>query len=393
MRNSSSRPAALDRRAVVGVGDERRQVRVRQRVAQHDLGVEVGRVPGGAGTEAHDDIGVGLLGADERLGVALAVVELAQDLVGRVAAPRAVALDLPRAPQLLRRSEEHAHVVDRAQRLGVEAEQPLDQEVARRAQVVRRAQRPRAMVVDRLQHRLPAAQVRQVLREDVEVVGVGMQRSDAEVATLLAVMAVVVVSAQECDVAVPEHAHEAAREGRLAGSGVTDHTEHDRTRHWPAKSSRPRANAPPVRARRDRLTSGRGVLRSRSFPGRGRTVSPSSTPRHATIEGGSMPIPTELVGSLPRPMKLQEAYEAYDEGKISLGGPPGRAGRGRRGLDPAPGGDRASRSSPTASSASRASPPTRSPTRWRAPAWPTTWPATASSSRSSTTAITASCRG
>jgi methionine synthase II (cobalamin-independent) len=30
-----------------------------------------------------------------------------------------------------------------------------------------------------------------------------------------------------------------------------------------------------------------------------------------------MPIPTELVGSLPRPMKLQEAYEAYDEGKIS----------------------------------------------------------------------------
>jgi methionine synthase II (cobalamin-independent) len=29
-----------------------------------------------------------------------------------------------------------------------------------------------------------------------------------------------------------------------------------------------------------------------------------------------MPIPTELVGSLPRPMKLQEAYADYDEGKI-----------------------------------------------------------------------------
>jgi methionine synthase II (cobalamin-independent) len=27
-------------------------------------------------------------------------------------------------------------------------------------------------------------------------------------------------------------------------------------------------------------------------------------------------IPTELVGSLPRPMKLQEAYQAYDDGKI-----------------------------------------------------------------------------
>src|SRR3954447_14265593 len=31
-----------------------------------------------------------------------------------------------------------------------------------------------------------------------------------------------------------------------------------------------------------------------------------------------MPIPTELVGSLPRPMKLQEAYEAYDQGEISF---------------------------------------------------------------------------
>jgi methionine synthase II (cobalamin-independent) len=31
-----------------------------------------------------------------------------------------------------------------------------------------------------------------------------------------------------------------------------------------------------------------------------------------------MPIPTELVGSLPRPMKLQDAYAAYDEGKIDF---------------------------------------------------------------------------
>jgi methionine synthase II (cobalamin-independent) len=30
-----------------------------------------------------------------------------------------------------------------------------------------------------------------------------------------------------------------------------------------------------------------------------------------------MSIPTELVGSLPRPMKLQDAYEAYDQGRIS----------------------------------------------------------------------------
>lgn len=31
-----------------------------------------------------------------------------------------------------------------------------------------------------------------------------------------------------------------------------------------------------------------------------------------------MPIPTELVGSLPRPMKLQGAYADYDEGKIGF---------------------------------------------------------------------------
>src|SRR6476619_6770425 len=31
-----------------------------------------------------------------------------------------------------------------------------------------------------------------------------------------------------------------------------------------------------------------------------------------------MAIPTELVGSLPRPMKLQEAFEAYDQGQIDF---------------------------------------------------------------------------
>jgi len=31
-----------------------------------------------------------------------------------------------------------------------------------------------------------------------------------------------------------------------------------------------------------------------------------------------MPIPTELVGSLPRPEKLQNAYEDYDQGRIQF---------------------------------------------------------------------------
>jgi hypothetical protein len=31
-----------------------------------------------------------------------------------------------------------------------------------------------------------------------------------------------------------------------------------------------------------------------------------------------MPIPTELVGSLPRPMSLQQAYQDHDDGKIDF---------------------------------------------------------------------------
>ena len=31
-----------------------------------------------------------------------------------------------------------------------------------------------------------------------------------------------------------------------------------------------------------------------------------------------MPIPTELVGSLPRPMSLQQAYQDHDDGKITF---------------------------------------------------------------------------
>ena len=53
-----------------------------------------------------------------------------------------------------------------------------------------------------------------------------------------------------------------------------------------------------------------------------------------------MPIPTELVGSLPRPEKLQNAYAGPRRRQDHLGGAPGAAGRGRRGLHQAPRGDR-----------------------------------------------------
>ena len=106
-----------------------------------------------------------------------------------------------------------------------------------------------------------------------------------------------------------------------------------------------------------------------------------------------MPIPTELVGSLPRPEKLQDAYQDLRRRQDHVRGPAGRAGRGGRGLDQAPRGDRrADRLRRRAALVElRDVPDHRHAGRHRAS--PTTWRATASSSRSSPTATTASCRG
>src|SRR5438034_5114461 len=56
----------------------------------------------------------------------------------------------------------------------------------------------------------------------------------------------------------------------------------------------------------------RAQLRS-TFLDRGRLVSLIVW----VMRGEGMSIPTELVGSLPRPMKLQEAYASYDDGAIT----------------------------------------------------------------------------
>jgi methionine synthase II (cobalamin-independent) len=47
-------------------------------------------------------------------------------------------------------------------------------------------------------------------------------------------------------------------------------------------------------------------------------VSGGTVSRVRNTRGERMSIPTELVGSLPRPMRLQEAYADYDEGKIGF---------------------------------------------------------------------------
>ena len=66
------------------------------------------------------------------------------------------------------------------------------------------------VAVDRLEDRLAAAQVHEVLGDDVEVVAVGVQRRDPELGALLAVVAVVVVGADVRDVLLAEHADEPA---------------------------------------------------------------------------------------------------------------------------------------------------------------------------------------
>ncbi len=202
-----------------------------ERGAHRHLRVEVVLIAAVARHERDDDVGVALLRPDVDLGVRLAPIELREHLVGGVAAPGAVALDLPAAAQVLRRREEDPDVVDVAERLGVEAEQALDDRELPGAHVAGRLERAVAVPVDRLEDRLPGAKVRQVLAEDVEVIAVGMERRDPALRPLRAVVAVVVVGRHVRDLLLAEDAHEPPRERRLARRGVADYAEKDGTRH------------------------------------------------------------------------------------------------------------------------------------------------------------------
>ncbi len=231
----------------------RAEARDAQRRAKHELGVEVLLVAG-ARQERDDDVGVRLLRADERLRVGLAAVELREHLVGRVAAARAVALHLPLAAQLFGRLEVHTHVEQPAEILAVVAEQPFDDRELLRIDAHERAEGAVVVLVDRLQDRLAAAQVHEVLAHHVEVVAVRVQRRDAQLRALAAVVPVVVVDADVRDVDLAEHTYEPAREGCLTGRRVADDAEDDRDRpiFGPPSVRRPlagrlRARGPPRR--------------------------------------------------------------------------------------------------------------------------------------------------
>ena len=198
--------------------------------AQEQLGVERRAVVVG-GLERHHHVGAALLRPDEGGRVGLAAVKLGEDLIGRVAAPRAIAVDLPLAPEGLGGCEEDAHVIEVAQLVGVVAQQALEHREAVRHDVRRRAEGAVRVLVDRLEDRLARPQVAQVLRHDVHVVGVRMQWRDRALGPLPAVVAVVVVEGDVGDLVLAQDAHEAARDGGLAGGGVSDDAEDDRTWH------------------------------------------------------------------------------------------------------------------------------------------------------------------
>src|SRR5918996_3333769 len=84
--------------------------------------------------------------------------------------------------------------------------------------------------------------VAEVLAHDVDVVALGIERSDVPLGALLAVVPVVVVGADVRDLVLAEDADEAAGEGRLARRRVADDAEYGGPGHRSrslAASSRP----------------------------------------------------------------------------------------------------------------------------------------------------------
>jgi hypothetical protein len=221
------------------VADERGEIRMGETLAEHELSVEVLRVARPARHERHHDVGVALLRSYVRGRVGLAPVELGQYLVGRVAATRAVAVDLPLPPQILGRSEEDPHVVDVSHLRRVVAEQPLDHREGLRDHVYRWSERAIRVAVDGLEDRLPGPQMAEIVAHDVHVVALRSERSDVSLGPLLAVVPVVVVRADVGDLVFAENADEAAGEGRLPRRRVADDAEYGGPGHRSRSFSRP----------------------------------------------------------------------------------------------------------------------------------------------------------
>ena len=229
------------------------QVRVGQPGAHGELGVQMLGVPAVTGHERDHDVRVAALGADERLGVGLAPVELGQHLIGGVAAAAAVALDLPAATQVLGRVQEDPHVVGVAHRRGVKPQHPLDDRELRRGDVLGRRQRTVTVAVDGLEDRLPGAQMDEMLLQDVQVVGVGVQWRHPQLGALGPRVAVVVVAVDVGDLRLAEDPHQPARQRRLAGGGVAADSKEDRPGHGCLRSVGSAGSTRQLQMRRPRI--------------------------------------------------------------------------------------------------------------------------------------------
>ena len=87
---------------------------------------------------------------------------------------------------------------------------------------------PCSVVVDRLQDRLAVAQQAQMLLEDVDIVRARVERRQARRGARLAVVAVIVVSADHRAVFLAQNLGDARRQRRLSRRRITDDAEDDR---------------------------------------------------------------------------------------------------------------------------------------------------------------------
>src|SRR6185437_3830428 len=103
-------------------------------------------------------------------GVALAPPELRQYLLPRIAAYRRIAVHLPPHPELLLGIEIDLHVVAIAHGARGKAEQAFGDDETLGPHIFGGLERAMTMVVNRLKHRLAAAQQAQMLLQDVDIV-------------------------------------------------------------------------------------------------------------------------------------------------------------------------------------------------------------------------------
>ena len=87
------------------------------------------------------------------------------------------------------------------------------------------------MPIGRLQDRPLHREGFEILRHDVEIVGVGIERRDAHHLALRAVVAVVVVGRHVRDLLLAQYPGKAARQRRLTTGRIADDGEHRRLSH------------------------------------------------------------------------------------------------------------------------------------------------------------------